>query len=65
MEFSSFVQNLESLHIQKGTISMPDVNTIEELGGIPRRIARPSEIVQVLINADPAKLKEIVNGHQG
>ena len=32
MGFLSFSQGLEDLHIQKRTMSMPDVNTMEELG---------------------------------
>ena len=32
MGFLSFSQGLEDLHIQKGTMSMPDVNTMEGLG---------------------------------
>ena len=40
-EISSFLQGLEDLHIQKGTMSMPNVNTMEELEDIPLKIARP------------------------
>ena len=43
MGFSSFLQGLEDLHIQKDTMSMPYVNTMEELEDIPWRIARPSK----------------------
>ena len=32
MGFLSFPQGLEDLHIQQGTMSMLDVNTMEELG---------------------------------
>ena len=35
------LQSLEDLHIQEDTMSMPHVNTMEESGGIPWRIARP------------------------
>ena len=44
MGFSSFPQGLKDLHIQKDTMSMPYVNTMEELEGISWRIARPSKI---------------------
>ena len=37
MKFLSFPQGLEDLHIQKGTMSIQDVNTMEELGGISWR----------------------------
>ena len=43
MGFPSFSQDLEDLHIQKDTMSMPHVNTIEELEGIPWRIVWPSK----------------------
>ena len=42
MGFPSFSQGLEDLHIQKNTMSMPYVNTMEELEGISWRIARLS-----------------------
>ena len=41
MGFSSFPQGLEDLHIQKDTMSMSYVKTMEELEGIPWRITRP------------------------
>ena len=37
------LQGLEDLHIQKSTMSMLSVNTMEELGGTPWRIARLSK----------------------
>ena len=43
MGFLSFSQGLEDLHIQKDTMSMPYMNTMEEFEGIPWRIARPSK----------------------
>ena len=43
MGFSSFSQGLEDLHIQKDTMLMPYMNTMEEFEGIPWRIARPSK----------------------
>ena len=44
MGFSSFLQGLEDLRTQKDTMSMPHVNTMEELEGIPQKIARLSKI---------------------
>ena len=35
MGFLSFLQGLEDLYIQKDTMSMSYVNTMEELKGIP------------------------------
>ena len=43
MGFLSFPQGLEDFHIQKDTMSMPYVNTMEELEGISWRIVRPSK----------------------
>ena len=43
MEFLSFPQDLEDLYIQKGTMSIPDVNTMEELESIPWRIVELSK----------------------
>ena len=43
MGFSSFLQGLEDPHIQKDTMSMPYVNTMEELEDIPWRIAQLSK----------------------
>ena len=43
MGFLSSPQRLEDLHIQKGTMLMPNVNTMVELEGIPWRITRPSK----------------------
>ena len=42
MGFLLFLQGQEDLHIRKDTILMPDVSTMEELEGIPQKIARPS-----------------------
>ena len=42
MGFLSFPQGLEDLHIQKSMMSVLSVNTIEELEGIPQKIAWPS-----------------------
>ena len=41
MGFLLFLQGQEDLDIQEDTMSMPHVNTMEELEGIPWRIARP------------------------
>ena len=43
MRFLSFLQGLRDLYIQKSTMLMLNVNTMEELGGIPWRIARLSK----------------------
>ena len=43
MRFLSFPQGLGDLHIQKSTMSMLNVNTMEELGGTLWRIARLSK----------------------
>ena len=39
MGFLPFPQGLEDLHIRRSTMSMLNVNTMEELGGTPWRIA--------------------------
>ena len=43
MGFPSFSQGLEDLHIQKDTMLVLYVNTMEELDGILWRIAQPSK----------------------
>ena len=40
MEFLSFLQDQEDLHIRKDTILMSNVSTTKELEGIPQKIAR-------------------------
>ena len=64
MEFLSFPQDLKDLHIQKGTMSMPDVNTMEELGYSMENCTAFKDKVQSPIDANPTKFRELVSGHQ-
>ena len=64
MGFPLFPQDLEHLHIQKDTMSMPYVNTMEELEDSVENCTAFKDKVQSLIYANPIKFKKLVNGHQ-